>query len=92
MSKGVKRQSPGADDAKNVLKPAELSEEDAIKLNAASRAISRADLFIGTLEGLLHGETYLQSPQRGSRTSCLAPCISNAGRLPRPLKIFGLLR
>lgn len=43
---GVKRSSPGADAAKNILGEVVLSDEDAKKLDSVNKKISRVDLMI----------------------------------------------
>ncbi|OSX67834.1 hypothetical protein POSPLADRAFT_1072573 [Postia placenta MAD-698-R-SB12] len=48
-SKGVKRASPGAMEAKNPLADVELTDEDAIKLQGIQKDIARADLIVERL-------------------------------------------
>ena len=47
-SKGVKRASPGADVEKNPLGDVEVSDEEALKLQAIQKDIARVELALGT--------------------------------------------
>ena len=46
-NKGVKRASPGADIEKNPLGDVELTDEDAVKLQAIQKDIARVELALG---------------------------------------------
>lgn len=47
-SKGVKRASPGAEAEKNPLGDVELTDEDAVKLQAIQKDVARVELALGT--------------------------------------------
>lgn len=47
-SKGVKRASPGAESEKNPLGDVELTDDDALKLQAIQKDIARVELALGT--------------------------------------------
>ncbi len=47
-SKGVKRASPGADVEKNPLGDVEVTDEEALKLQAIQKDIARVELALGT--------------------------------------------
>lgn len=52
-SKGVKRGSPGADSEKNPLGDVDLSDQEAIKLQAIQKDIARVELALGTSQSIL---------------------------------------
>ena len=58
-SKGVKRASPGADVEKNPLGDVEVSDEEALKLQAIQKDIARVELALGTFVFL---SSKLESP------------------------------
>ena len=47
-NKGVKRASPGADVEKNPLGDVDLSDDDALKLQAIQKDVARVELALGT--------------------------------------------
>lgn len=60
-SKGVKRASPGAEAEKNPLGDVELTDEDAVKLQAIQKDVARVELALGTCPSLMFGSPHTPS-------------------------------
>lgn len=69
-NKGVKRASPGAESEKNPLGDVELTDDDAVKLQAIQKDVARVELALGTCPFQTHAP----------HTSPLSPPLAYLGR------------
>jgi hypothetical protein len=78
---GTKRASPGAEDEKSPLQNAELSDEDAKKLEEIQRDLARAELVLGEVFWNYERREWFLTDSCTSRTpgsSILAPIVRKA--------------